>query len=249
VSLFDQGHDQVPDRKTRSYTWFYSLNVRLKTETASSTAELQPFVDSSGFGGILSSAPCQGFQESKLGKATINSFSIDTRKSSVFNIDGVLFSHIVGFISCGHQMRCGTVQDWLTRPGIFNLELTPIANRDTNDKILTFLRESALADDPAHAAGDKRLRVDLLEASAGAATRGKSTGRPPKNPGAPRGEPTVTPSTDESAAPASVAAPPRAPSRLRVQYHLGGSCGSATSWSRTENADMVGNTGRAITAP
>jgi hypothetical protein len=57
-------------------------------------------------------------------------------------------------------MRCGTVQDWLTHDNIFNLELTPIANRDTNDKILTFLRESALADDPAHAAGEKRLRVD-----------------------------------------------------------------------------------------
>ena len=84
-------------------------------------------------------------------------------------------------------MRCGTVQDWLTHEDIFNLELTPIANRDANDMIVTFLRESALADDPANADGEKRLRlrVDLLEASTGAATRGKSTGRPLKNPVAP----------------------------------------------------------------
>ena len=137
-----------------------------------------------------------------MGKAKINSFSIDTLSSSVTLVNGVSCSHILGFISgpSGAQMRCGTVQDWLTHEDIFDLELTPIANRDTNKKILRFLRESALADDPAHAAGENRprLRVDLLEASAGAATRGKSTGRPLKNPGAPpRGAPTVTPAAHQ----------------------------------------------------
>ena len=48
---------------------------------------------------------------------------------------------------------------------MFTLELTPIANRDTIDTMSTFPQESALADDPAHAVCEKRLRlrVDLLE--------------------------------------------------------------------------------------
>jgi hypothetical protein len=71
---------------------------------------------------------------------------------------------LVGFISAASShkekalMRCSTVQDWLTHDDIFNLELTPIANRDTNDMILSFLRKSALADDPAHSVGE-RLRL------------------------------------------------------------------------------------------
>jgi hypothetical protein len=211
------------DRTTRSLTWFYSLNLRLKAGTS--------FFD------ILSSERFQQFQRDKLGKASINSFSIDTLPSSVFLVNGVACSHIVGFIS-GTRMRCSTVQDWLTHDDFFNLDLTPIANRDTNDQILTFLRNSALADDPAHAAGERlRLRVDLLEASAGAATRKKPTGRPLKN-----REQAVPPSKDESAAvtgpslsltgvsaATAVAAPhPRAPSRLRVQYRACGTDPRAT---------------------
>jgi hypothetical protein len=136
-------------------------------------------------------------------------------------------------------MSCSTVQVWLTHDDIFNLELTPSANRDTNDKIITSLQESALADDPAHAVGEKR-QVDLLEASARAATRRKLTNRPLKNPVAPApgDEPTVPPSEDESA-PTSTAAPPRAPSRLLVQYLASGTDPRVTGAAATRAADLL----------
>jgi hypothetical protein len=53
----------------------------------------------------------------------------------VFLVDGVSCSHIVGFIS-DTRMRCSTVQDWLTHDDFFNLDLTPNANRDTNDRLV-----------------------------------------------------------------------------------------------------------------
>jgi hypothetical protein len=88
---------------------------------------------------IRNAADC--FEKHKLGKATINSFSFDTLGSCVSFVNGVAFSHIGGFIS-GARMRCGTVQDWLAHNDIFNLELTPIANQDTNEKILSSCRRA-----------------------------------------------------------------------------------------------------------
>jgi hypothetical protein len=121
---------------------------------------------------ILSSERFQQFRRDKLGKASINSFSIDTLPSSDFLVNGVPCSHIFS-----RALECSAA---LCKTGSRTTTYSTLSSRRLrieiqNDKIHTFLQESALADDPAHAAGEKRLRVDLLEASAGAATRGKST--------------------------------------------------------------------------
>ena len=76
-------------------------------------------------------------------------------------------TQITGFISAEKQMYDYVVQDWLRHPDIFNLELTAIAYRHTNEKIRTFLDESELADHgDHHSAHGLRLRVDMCKASA-----------------------------------------------------------------------------------
>ena len=132
-------HFQAQNRRTLAYTWFYSLNVRLKHYIAE--IEESASVSSTYIFDVLDSERCRLFRKTKLGKATINSYLLDTLRSSVSLVNGVSFLHIVGFIS-GARMRCGTVQDWLAHNDIFNLELTPIANQDTNEKILSSCRRA-----------------------------------------------------------------------------------------------------------
>jgi hypothetical protein len=160
---------------SRSRTWFFELAVCVKQSAGSS------YIYPSNFSDTLQSKRCCDFQKNRLADASIITFSISTDPSSTFHVGNVLVTQIVGFITSAQQKWKTVVQEWLTHPDIINLELTPIANRHENEKIKTFLDESALAEAPDAADGEtgtaaaapwpappqlsdgrrRRLRVDL----------------------------------------------------------------------------------------
>jgi hypothetical protein len=201
--------------------------------------------------------------------ASINSFSINTDASSIFQVCSRPYTQIVGLVAAPEKIRSSALQEWLTHPDIINLELTPIANRHENEKIKTFLDESALAEAPDAADGEtgaapwpappqlpdgrrRRLRVDLGADSAAPRVRKGGPGRPrkqgPANPSEhqtpPAGAAAVAaPVLPLSAAPASAAAPPRAPSRLRVQYRACGTDPRAVGAAAARAAELLASLG------
>ena len=96
-------------------------------------------------------------------------FFISTDISSVFLVNNVRYTPVVGFISSARYISGLAMHDWLTHPNITNLKLTPIANWQEHPMIKAFLSESALQDPCALGSGDqpqpairgRRLRVDL----------------------------------------------------------------------------------------
>ncbi len=148
----------------KSYVWFYTLDLRIEMQSADLA-----YVSPSNFSDIFLSRHCMDIQNRQLQWTKIHSFSISTYISSLFLVDNVRYTPIVGFISSTRQIFYCVVHDWLTHPNITNLQLTPIANRHEHPMIKAFLSESALHDPCALGSGDqpqpairgRRLRVDM----------------------------------------------------------------------------------------
>jgi hypothetical protein len=132
------------DPGRRSYVWFYSLDLRIEMQSADCS-----YVSHSNFSYIVLSQLCVDIQIRRIKWTKICSFSISADISSVFFVDNVPYTPVVGFmsfISPTQRIALGAVHDWLTHPKIINLKLTPIANWHEHTMIKTFLSESALQD-------------------------------------------------------------------------------------------------------
>jgi hypothetical protein len=114
----------------KSCTWFFSLDVRVKTDCA--------YVPPSKFLEAFHSEKCLKTQRDKLRAAkdtSVISFSIDTDTGSVFFWGNVPFTQIEWFISTAKHMCKTVVQDWLGHIDIVNLKLTTIGFQRTHEQI------------------------------------------------------------------------------------------------------------------
>ena len=209
------------------------------------------YVSPSNFSEVLESRHCKHIQETKLADTSILSFSISTEPSNIFRVGTVAVTQIFGYITSAQQKWLTAVQEWLTHPDIFNLELTPIANRHAHETIKKFLDESALAvasaaDDSASGAAQvppqpsdgRRLRVDLGKDSAAPRVRKAGPGRPRKQ----------NPALPEHPTPHADGATPWPPPalRLRVQYRASGANSRATDAAAAGAARMLASLGRRL---
>ena len=109
------------NRNPKSYTWFYSLAVRIKAGSRySDSFSVSPY----NFLDVLHSEYCQQIQRIRLHAAedtSTISFSINKDAANVFRVDNVEgvnvpATQINGFISTEKQMYKTVVQDWFEAP-------------------------------------------------------------------------------------------------------------------------------------
>ena len=155
---------------SRASTWFFSGQLHLP-QTFSDDMDASNEIPASF---ILDAFNLfSGYQASRMALLKIFSFSFDSDRSTFQPGSPLIFS---GFVAAQPQshIRYGTLRDWM--PALI-LNWTAVSGRrDQHPLIVSFLAESALREDrmALSGGGTLKLRVDLLDPSGAAVSKGGS---------------------------------------------------------------------------